>query len=163
MTHGIEAITRTIPHRYPSLKVDRVLDIEPGRRITTIKAVTCNEPCYSHPVTTDAATADYAYPMSEILESWGQSAALLICWADPCPNVLAHKVFFMGTVTDAVLGVRAYPGDVLRHEVSVVRPIGADDAIVTGRTLIRDDIALTLDNCIVARRPLIAPSVAASI
>jgi 3-hydroxyacyl-[acyl-carrier-protein] dehydratase len=40
---SIEDIERTIPHRYPMLLVDRVLEIEQGKRVVAIKNVTANE------------------------------------------------------------------------------------------------------------------------
>jgi 3-hydroxyacyl-[acyl-carrier-protein] dehydratase len=39
----IRAILEHLPHRYPFLLVDRVLDIEPGKRIRALKNVTINE------------------------------------------------------------------------------------------------------------------------
>ncbi|MEA2652368.1 MAG: 3-hydroxyacyl-[acyl-carrier-protein] dehydratase, partial [Chloroflexota bacterium] len=40
-------IMRIIPHRYPFLLVDRVVELEPGRRAVGIKAVTANEPQFT--------------------------------------------------------------------------------------------------------------------
>ena len=45
-TLDIEAIRRQLPHRYPFLMVDRVLDYEPGKYIRALKNVTCNEPFF---------------------------------------------------------------------------------------------------------------------
>ncbi|MDB5746706.1 MAG: fabZ, partial [Massilia sp.] len=42
-TLGINEIKEYLPHRYPLLLVDRVLDVEIGKRITAIKNVTVNE------------------------------------------------------------------------------------------------------------------------
>ena len=48
MTQGtaiaIDEILRLLPHRYPFLMVDRVVEVEPGRRAVGIKCVTVNEP-----------------------------------------------------------------------------------------------------------------------
>ena len=38
-----EEILRVLPHRYPFLMVDRILELEPGRRAVGLKNVTCNE------------------------------------------------------------------------------------------------------------------------
>ena len=53
--HDIRAIMRMVPHRFPFLLVDRVLECEPGQSITAIKNVTINEPFFpghfpGHPV-----------------------------------------------------------------------------------------------------------------
>jgi len=42
----IRGILDSIPHRYPFLLVDRVIEIVPGRRIVAIKNVTFNEPFF---------------------------------------------------------------------------------------------------------------------
>lgn len=42
----IHAILQQLPHRYPFLLVDRVLECEPGKRLTAIKNVTINEPFF---------------------------------------------------------------------------------------------------------------------
>ena len=51
----VEAIMALIPHRYPLLLVDRILEIEPGRRIVGLKNVSANEPFFQghfpgHPI-----------------------------------------------------------------------------------------------------------------
>jgi 3-hydroxyacyl-[acyl-carrier-protein] dehydratase len=51
----VNAIMRHLPHRYPFLLVDRILELEPGRRIVGLKNVTVNEPYFAghfpgHPV-----------------------------------------------------------------------------------------------------------------
>jgi 3-hydroxyacyl-[acyl-carrier-protein] dehydratase len=47
ITLDIEAIMRQLPHRYPFLMVDRVLDLVPGERIVALKNVTFNEPYFT--------------------------------------------------------------------------------------------------------------------
>lgn len=47
MELDIKAILDTLPHRYPMLLVDRVLDIVPGKTITAIKNVSFNEPFFT--------------------------------------------------------------------------------------------------------------------
>ncbi|NTV32025.1 MAG: 3-hydroxyacyl-[acyl-carrier-protein] dehydratase FabZ, partial [Deltaproteobacteria bacterium] len=43
---GYEEIVKTLPHRYPFLLVDRVTELEPGKRVKGIKNVTINEPFF---------------------------------------------------------------------------------------------------------------------
>src|ERR1039458_4766914 len=47
LTLDIEAIMKQLPHRYPFLLVDRVLECIPGQRITALKNVTFNEPYFT--------------------------------------------------------------------------------------------------------------------
>ncbi|HET7921646.1 MAG TPA: 3-hydroxyacyl-[acyl-carrier-protein] dehydratase FabZ, partial [Gammaproteobacteria bacterium] len=42
----IHAIMKQLPHRYPFLLVDRVIECEPGKSLTAIKNVTINEPFF---------------------------------------------------------------------------------------------------------------------
>ena len=42
----IHGILQRLPHRYPLLLVDRVLELIPGERITALKNVSINEPCF---------------------------------------------------------------------------------------------------------------------
>ena len=73
MILDIHSILRKLPHRYPFLLVDRVVEIEDGLRITAIKNVTINEPFFgghfpNRPV----------MPGVLMLEAMAQTAALLI-------------------------------------------------------------------------------------
>ena len=43
---NIQQILQTLPHRYPFVMVDRVLEITPGERIVALKNVTINEPYF---------------------------------------------------------------------------------------------------------------------
>ncbi|MCS6765303.1 MAG: 3-hydroxyacyl-ACP dehydratase FabZ [Candidatus Protistobacter heckmanni] len=68
----IHQIIKLLPHRYPMLLVDRVLELEPRQRIVALKNVTINEPYFTghypdHPV----------MPGVLILEALAQTAALL--------------------------------------------------------------------------------------
>ena len=52
---NIEKILKSLPHRYPLLLVDKVLSLEPGKKIVAIKNVTFNEPHFlghfpDHPI-----------------------------------------------------------------------------------------------------------------
>ena len=43
----IRGIIQVIPHRYPFLLIDRVIEIDPGKRLVALKNVTYNEPFFS--------------------------------------------------------------------------------------------------------------------
>ncbi|MFT6340441.1 MAG: 3-hydroxyacyl-ACP dehydratase FabZ [Alcanivorax sp.] len=47
MMMDIQAVREYLPHRYPFLLIDRVLDVEPGKRIEAIKNVSINEPFFN--------------------------------------------------------------------------------------------------------------------
>src|SRR5258706_2674931 len=68
----IQKILNTLPHRYPIILVDRVLEIEPGRRIVALKNVSINEPVFSAPFP--------GYPVMPgvlLLEALAQAPAIL--------------------------------------------------------------------------------------
>ena len=85
-TLDIHQILKLLPHRYPFLLVDRVLDMEKGKRITALKNVTMNEPFFNghfphRPV----------MPGVLMLEAMAQAAALLSCllYTSPSPRDLS--------------------------------------------------------------------------
>lgn len=68
----IHAVLKSLPHRFPFLLVDRVLEVEPGKHIRALKNVTINEPFFPghfphHPV----------MPGVLIVEALAQAAAVL--------------------------------------------------------------------------------------
>jgi 3-hydroxyacyl-[acyl-carrier-protein] dehydratase len=131
---GVAEIKNVVPHRYPILLLDRVLEVVPGERLTVIKAVTGNESCYEQ-VGNAARGRDYAYPPALILESWAQAGVLLASWDDPNPDVLAGKVQLAGAINEIRFGAPVYPGDVLEHHVRMVKVLG-DTVILAGETVV---------------------------
>ncbi|HET9134022.1 MAG TPA: bifunctional UDP-3-O-[3-hydroxymyristoyl] N-acetylglucosamine deacetylase/3-hydroxyacyl-ACP dehydratase [Gemmatimonadales bacterium] len=108
----IERIMKALPHRYPFLLVDRVIEIEPEKRIVAIKNVTMNEPFFQghfpgHPI----------MPGVLIVEAMAQAGGMLLMdhFEDPDSKV----VYFM-----AIDGVRfrrpVKPGDQLRFELTML-------------------------------------------
>ena len=113
----INEILHYLPHRYPFLLIDRVLEIEPGVRALALKNVTMNEPFFPghfphHPV----------MPGVLILEAMAQAAALLSFKSSgerPDENSL---VYFAG-IDRARFKRPVVPGDQLLFEVEIVRVI----------------------------------------
>ncbi|KJS54227.1 3-hydroxyacyl-ACP dehydratase FabZ family protein [Streptomyces rubellomurinus] len=150
MTGQVE-IRGRLPHRFPMLLVDRVLDVEPGQRITAIKAVTCNEPWYAE-LGPDTPPEGFGYPQSLLVESWCQSAGLLGTWDDPNPDVLSGKVMLFGSMSGVQFHGQVLPGDVLEHRVRVSRAVG-DTVIFEGESLVDGQPVLTVASVVVAMRP----------
>src|SRR5438105_3837251 len=73
MTMNIYEILEKIPHRFPFILVDRVLSVEPGKKIQAIKNVTVNEPFFAGHYPNQPIM-----PGVLILEALAQSAALLV-------------------------------------------------------------------------------------
>ncbi len=109
-TLDIHAIRATLPHRYPMLLVDRVLELEPGVRIRALKNVTINEPFFpghfpNAPV----------MPGVLIIEALAQACALLAYRSDPAS---AGKLFLFAGIDEARFKRQVIPGDALVLEAT---------------------------------------------
>lgn len=144
---NVAQIRAVLPQRHPLLLVDRVLS-RGDDRIETIKAVTATEPCYAR-LGDDATVEDYAYPASLLIESFGQSAALL--WLDGGIADAGDVLLFVGARDYTVEG-HAYPGDTVRHVVQLERVV-ADTAFATGESWVGDRRIAVVGSLMAARRP----------
>ncbi len=113
----IHEILQYLPHRFPFLMVDRVEEVEPGKRIVAIKNVTINEPFFpghfpNRPV----------MPGVLILEAMAQVAAILsFKTAGTKPD--ANSVYYFVGIDNARFKRPVEPGDQLRLDVQVLRTI----------------------------------------
>jgi 3-hydroxyacyl-[acyl-carrier-protein] dehydratase len=150
---GIGEITGRIPHRYPILLLDQVVDVDPGHRLTALKAVTAGEPCYraSGRQAAPDADDDWAYPVALLIESLAQAAVLLAVWDQPNPDVLAGKVELAGGIRDVRIHRQVYPGDVVAHQVELIRSVG-DTAVLAGRSSTGSEPVLEIGSFVLALR-----------
>lgn len=111
----IKDILRRLPHRFPFLMVDRVLEIVPGKSIRALKNVTVNEPFFpghfpSRPV----------MPGVMIIEALAQAAGILaFVSADVYPN--ENSRFFFAGIDKARFRRPVEPGDQLILNVTLER------------------------------------------
>ncbi len=110
-----ERIASILPHRYPFLLVDRVIEFTPGKDIVAIKNVTFNEPFFQghfpgHPV----------MPGVLIVEALAQASGLLIGLSGTHANKDDH-IFYLAKVDNARFLKPVVPGDQLRLEVQLKR------------------------------------------
>jgi 3-hydroxymyristoyl/3-hydroxydecanoyl-(acyl carrier protein) dehydratase len=146
-SHPVD-IRSLLPHRYPMLLLDRVIEVVAGESLQAIKAVTINEPCYA----TLADDADQAYPPALMVESWCQAAGVLACLEQPNPDVRTGRVTLFGSITNLDLPGQAYPGDVLRHTVRLARLV-SDAAVLEGETTVDGTTIMTVGGITIALRP----------
>ncbi len=109
----IEKILKILPHRYPFLLVDRVLELEKGKSIIAIKNVTYNEPFFQghFPV-------KKVMPGVLIIESVAQAGGILLYHSIPDPeNVLV----FLSAIHNAKFRKPVIPGDQLRLEAELTK------------------------------------------
>ena len=103
-------IMRIIPHRYPFLLVDRIIELEPGRRVVGIKAVTANEPQF-----TGHFPGRPIMPGVLMVEALAQTAGVAVMTLDEYRGKLG---LFAG-IDDCRFRRMVVPGDTLRLEVTV--------------------------------------------
>jgi beta-hydroxyacyl-ACP dehydratase FabZ len=128
----IEWILSVLPHRYPLLLVDRVLELEPGRRIVAIKNVTINEPFFAghfpgRPVV----------PGVLLVEGMAQAGGLLL-FSDVADR--SSKLLFFASIEEAKFRRPVVPGDQIRYEVEVLR-LRSTYCKLAGKALVDGQIA----------------------
>lgn len=110
----IHQILEYLPHRYPILLVDRVLECEPGKSIHAIKNVTINEPFFNghfphHPV----------MPGVLILEALAQAAAIL-SFKTMGSKPDDKSVYYFAGIDGARFKKPVSPGDQLNLHVEII-------------------------------------------
>ncbi|GIJ08928.1 3-hydroxyacyl-ACP dehydratase FabZ family protein [Micromonospora andamanensis] len=141
-----------LPQRFPMLLVDRVLELRAGESITTIKAITANEPCYAD-LPDDADPSCFAYPVSLLVESLGQSAALLWQHSEqPAEKRGPHRHLLFLTARGYEVSGEAHPGDVVRHVVRLDQVV-ADTGFCHGESWVGDRRIARVETLMAAQRP----------
>ncbi len=106
----VKEIMNILPHRYPFLMVDRIIEMDPGKRIVGVKNVTINEPFFQghfpgHPV----------MPGVLIIEAMAQVAGILAYLSSD--DEIRKKVSYFMTIDNARFRKPVVPGDLLRLEM----------------------------------------------
>ena len=127
------AIERILPHRYPFLLVDRIIELEPNKRIVGIKNVSMSERYLSPAV--DGRPA--ALPPTILTEAIAQVGAILILSKTENRDRLP---LFMG-IERVRFRAPAYPGDVVVIEARVKR-LRSRMGVLTGRARIRGRVVV---------------------
>lgn len=109
----ITQIQAILPHRYPFLLVDRILEYEPKKRVVGIKNVTLNEPFFA-----GHFPGAPVMPGVLIVEAMAQTAGVMMLAS--IPDRESKLVFFTG-IDNARFRRPVVPGDQLRLELTVLR------------------------------------------
>ena len=128
---SIEDILNIVPHRYPFILIDRILNYEPGHKLTAIKNVTINENFFqghfpNHPV----------MPGVLIIEAMAQAGAFLVL--NSVDDPLKKNLFFTG-VSDSNIRAPVTPGDQLRLEMKLVK-IKLNGVRLQGEAYVEDNL-----------------------
>jgi UDP-3-O-[3-hydroxymyristoyl] N-acetylglucosamine deacetylase/3-hydroxyacyl-[acyl-carrier-protein] dehydratase len=139
--YTIEDIMRVLPHRYPFLLVDRILEIEEKKRIVGLKNVTINEPFFQghfpgHPI----------MPGVLIIEAMAQVGGMLMLGSLEDPD---SKVVYFMSLDNVKFRRPVKPGDQLRFELEVVQLRGTVCKMrgvgkVDGDVVVEADMAATI-------------------
>ncbi len=109
----IQQIFELLPHRYPFLLIDRVIELEPRKRIVGLKCVSVNEPYFQ-----GHFPGVPVMPGVLIIEALAQTAAVLVL--HEVPERKERLVYFTG-IDEARFRRPVGPGDVLRLEIDVLQ------------------------------------------
>ncbi|KAF0144698.1 MAG: 3R-hydroxymyristoyl ACP dehydrase [Nitrospirae bacterium] len=110
----INGIQNLLPHRYPFLMVDRIIELEPNAKAVGIKNVTVNEPFFQ-----GHFPGNPIMPGVLIVEAMAQIAGVLAFGS----GVQGNAVFFM-SIEKAKFRKPVVPGDQLRMEIKVLQQRG---------------------------------------
>jgi UDP-3-O-[3-hydroxymyristoyl] N-acetylglucosamine deacetylase/3-hydroxyacyl-[acyl-carrier-protein] dehydratase len=127
----INSILNLLPHRYPFVLVDRIVDITPGEKLTAYKNVTINEPFFqghfpSQPV----------MPGVLVLEAMAQAGAFLVLNSVDDPM---KKNMFFSALSDSKFRLPIIPGDQLRLEMTLAK-FRLGTALLIGKGYVDDKL-----------------------
>src|SRR5574340_1211752 len=112
---GIQEVMELLPHRYPFLLIDRILEFEASKRIVGLKNVTINEPFFQghfpgHPI----------MPGVLLLEAMAQAGGVLALKSIPAEDVKKKVLYFM-SIDKAKFRKPVLPGDQVRFELDLIK------------------------------------------
>ncbi|MEW6052052.1 MAG: bifunctional UDP-3-O-[3-hydroxymyristoyl] N-acetylglucosamine deacetylase/3-hydroxyacyl-ACP dehydratase [Candidatus Zixiibacteriota bacterium] len=132
----INAIMKIMPHRYPFLLVDRIIDLVPDKNLTAIKNVTINEPFFQghfpgHPI----------MPGVLILEAMAQAGGVLLLNAIEQPET---KLVYFLSIDNAKFRKPVLPGDQLRFELEM-QAFRRNTCKMSGQAFVDDNLVASAD------------------
>ena len=132
MQLDINEIQKFLPHRYPFLLIDKVVEMERFKRIVAIKSVTINEGFFQ-----GHFPGKPVMPGVLILESMAQAGGLLLLQEIPDRD---HKLLYLATMNDVKFRRPVVPGDQLRVEVDILSWKG-DRCKIRGKAFVDGNLA----------------------
>jgi 3-hydroxyacyl-[acyl-carrier-protein] dehydratase len=132
----IERILKVLPHRYPFLLVDRVLELETGTSVTALKNVTYNEPFFR-----GHFPALRVMPGVLVIEALAQAGGILLHFSSKNNG---KKLVFLSKIDNAKFRKPVVPGDQLILKVDLIKVRGKFCA-VHGRAYVGDELVTECD------------------
>lgn len=151
MTIQPEEIIKALPHRYPFLMVDRVLELVPGRKAVAIKTITASAPF-------SGRTGGPASLEMLVIESMAQVGALTYAFSKPGhvapgekdePGMPVVEGYLAG-LNDVIFHIRPSIGDTLELVLEYVAGMGAlvrfrGTARIAGKTAVEAGLTFTVE------------------
>jgi len=140
MELNIEQIQEILPHRYPFLLVDKIVELEPGQRAVGIKNVTINEIYFQ-----GHFPGKPVMPGVLQVEALAQTGAIAVLSLEEYKG----KIVYFGGIDKLRFKQKVVPGDVLRLEVELIKrrgPIGIAKAVasVDGKVAVQGEITFAV-------------------
>ncbi|AQV00961.1 MULTISPECIES: 3-hydroxyacyl-ACP dehydratase FabZ [Desulfococcus] len=140
--YSVTDIMKFLPHRYPFILVDRILELEPGKRVKALKNVTINEPFFQ-----GHFPRNPIMPGVLILEAMAQAGGVLVIESLP-PEKHGSLVYFMG-IDKARFRQPVVPGDQLIFDIEIIKSRGraaklAGVASVDGKRVAEAEVMATI-------------------
>ena len=140
---NIKKILKVLPHRYPFLLVDRVLELEKGKSLVGIKNVTYNEHFFQ-----GHFPSFKVMPGVLVIEAIAQAGGILLFHSIPDPQ---NKLVFLSKINNVKFRKPVVPGDQLKLEVEIIKLRNKfchirGKASVEGNIVVEGDVMASLLN-----------------
>ena len=132
----INAIQRVLPHRYPFLMIDKIIELELDKRVVGVKSVTINEPFFQ-----GHFPGQPIMPGVLIIEAMAQTSGILIL--NSLPNFKEKLVYFM-QINNAKFRKPVVPGDQLFLEIELVSK-KTKIFLMKGKAMVNDKVVAEAD------------------
>lgn len=134
-------IQEILPHRYPFLLVDRIVDLEPGKSATGIKCVSANEMQFM-----GHFPQKHVMPGVLIIEALAQTGAVALLTEEENKG----KIALFGGINKARFKRQVIPGDVLELKCEIISRkgpvgIGKAEAYVDGKLAVKAEIMFAIE------------------
>jgi 3-hydroxyacyl-[acyl-carrier-protein] dehydratase len=139
ITMDVVEIQKWLPHRYPFLLIDRILDVKPGKSVTAMKNVTINEEFFQ-----GHFPGTPVMPGVLIIEAMAQASAVLARYSEQAAS--SGKIFYLVGVDNFKWKKPVVPGDTMIIHMQVHRrrnPLWIMEGTITvdGKVLVSGNIS----------------------